>query len=104
MLYHKNLTKESWGQKSFALQMANIGSEISRMINWCQRGNTDYYDNAFFRGLELLDLTSELAPNHRKKELYRLRENWCQLWIDADVDELRQLLRYFDHFAYICRT
>lgn len=104
MYYHKNLTLGTWGQRDFAFQMANIGSEFSRMINWLQKGNKEHYDNAMFRGLELLDMTITLAPNHKKRELCRLRENCCELWIKEDIQELKNLLKYFDYFALVCRS
>lgn len=54
--------------------MANIGSEVGRMISW--RGkNANYSAKAFERALELLDLTIVDSKNRpHLKELVRLRE------------------------------
>jgi len=38
-------------------QMANLGSEVFRTINWRKKGSEDDSQRAFFRALELLDLT-----------------------------------------------
>jgi len=72
---HKNLAKGRWNKLCFASQMANIGSEVIRTINWRQKGNPKYSQLAFFRALELLDLTISDKKNiSRLKELVRLRE------------------------------
>ena len=73
-MLHQELTKEKWQSLSFFEQMANIGAEIGRAINWSKRSKK-IKDAAFERGLELLDLTIE-DPKSRQhlKELCRLRE------------------------------
>ena len=72
--FHQNLTKEKWEKFSFFAQMANVGAEIGRSINWREKDNNKSRA-AFERGLELLDLTIE-DPQNRKhlKELCCLRE------------------------------
>lgn len=74
MLFHKDLTKEKWQSLSFFEQMANIGAEIGRTINWREK-DKNLSESALYRGLELLDLTIEDQKNKGKlKELCRLRE------------------------------
>lgn len=73
---HKNLASGRWGKLSFFQQMANIGSEVIRAINW-QKKNKEYSQMAIDRALELLDLTIADKKNHQRgrlKELLRLRE------------------------------
>lgn len=71
---HKELAGGRWFKLSFFKQMANIGSEIGRAINWRDK-DKKHSNAAFERGLELLDLTIEDKRNrHRLKELCRLRE------------------------------
>lgn len=73
---HKNLAKGRWEKLSFFEQMANIGSEIQRTINWREK-NPEYSRLAFERALELIDLTIKDKRNHTKgrlKELLRMRE------------------------------
>ena len=72
---HKGLAAGRWFELSLMEQMANVGSEMERALNWRARNNADYCDKAFFRMLELIDLTLEDSKNkHRLKELARTRE------------------------------
>lgn len=74
MVFHKDLTKEKWFGLDFFMQMANIGAEIGRAINWNKK-DKNLSNAALYRGLELLDLTIEDPKNKSKlKELCRLRE------------------------------
>ena len=74
MFFHKELTREKWQSLSFFEQMANIGAEVGRTINWRVK-DIEMSKSAFFRGLELLDLTIEDSKNKSKlKELCRLKE------------------------------
>lgn len=73
---HKNLAAGRWKELSFFEQLANIGSEVQRTINWRGR-KSEYSRMAFDRALELLDLTIKDEKNcqrGRLKELLRLRE------------------------------
>lgn len=71
---HKNLAQGGFHILSFFEQMAHVGSEVERTIIWKNK-NTDYSRKAFFRSLELLDLTISDSKNKpRLKELVRLRE------------------------------
>jgi len=71
---HKNLAGGRWQALTFFEQMANVGSEVGRAINWKNKGNAEYSRLAFERALELLDLTidKEKVPSHLK-ELARVR-------------------------------
>jgi len=66
--------KNRWLRFSLTEQMANIGAEIGRAINWRKKGESE--SRAFFeRGLELLDLTIEDVKNRKRlEELLRVRE------------------------------
>ena len=73
---HKNLASGKWKELTFFQQMANIGSEVIRAINWKEK-NLKYSRMAVDRALELLDLTIVDEKNHQRgrlKELLRLRE------------------------------
>lgn len=73
-MLHQGLTIEKWEQVSLIDQMANIGAEIGRTINWREK-DLEKSKASFERGLELLDLTIEDKKNIKKlKELCRLRE------------------------------
>ena len=53
---HKDLAAGRWEQLSLVEQMANIGSEVERALNWRKKGNLDYSLKACERALELFDL------------------------------------------------
>ena len=72
---HKELAAGRWQELSFVEQMANIGSEVERTINWRKKNNLEYSRSAFYRALELLDLTLNCQQTFsRLKELARVRE------------------------------
>lgn len=71
---HKSLAAGRWQELSFFEQMANIGSEVERTIKWREK-KSEYSEMAFWRSLELLDLTIDDEKNReRLRELDRLRE------------------------------
>lgn len=66
--------KERWFEFLIIEQMANIGSEIGRAINWRNK-DKNMSRASFERGLELLDLTIEDPKNKKRlKELLMVRE------------------------------
>lgn len=72
---HKDLADGRWFELSFPAQMANIGSEVIRTINWRNKKNPEYSQKAFERALELLSLTiSDTKNKKRLRELTRLYE------------------------------
>ncbi len=72
---HKGLAAGRWSQLSFLEQMANIGSEVERALNWRIKKNTDYAQKAFERAIELIDLTLDNDKNYAHlKEITRMRE------------------------------
>lgn len=102
---HQNLADGNWNKISFFEQMANIGSEVSRTINW-KKKNKDYSNKAFERALELLVLTIDDTKNRsRLKELTRLKEVLADYFVfDNEYkssDDLWQ--KYFYSFNYAAR-
>ena len=102
MFFHKELTKEKWQGLPFFDQMANIGAEIGRTINWRGKDN-ELSGAALYRGLELLDLTIGDKKNKSKlKELCRLKEvladYFCFDNIYASSDQIWN--NYFYGFNY----
>jgi hypothetical protein len=72
---HREMAAGRWKELSFFEQMAHIGGEIERTVNWKRKGNDDYSRRAFERALELLDLTITDDRNRgRLKEIVRARE------------------------------
>jgi len=71
---YKKLAEGRWAQMSLLAQMANIGSEVSRALNWQKKGRDDFSKKAVNRALELLDLTASTQKQYsRLKEILRVR-------------------------------
>lgn len=80
--FHRKLASGGWRRMSLILQLANVGSEVIRSINWRHR-HQEYSRLAAERALELLWLTIDDPKNRtRLGELVRLYE--------VTVDELYQ--------------
>ncbi len=103
---HKELAAGRWFELLFVEQMANIGSEVERSLNWRAKANTDYCQKAFERALELIDLTLEDAKNlTRLKELARLREATVDFFAGTNqfISTEDSWRRYFSCFTYAAR-
>jgi len=75
MIIHKHLASGRWFELSLVEQLANVGSDIERTIQWKKEGDLDYSQKAFERALELLDLTIADQKNKKRlKEILRVRE------------------------------
>lgn len=102
---HKNLAAGKWREFSLTEQLANVGGEISRALNW-QGKDEKLYKNAINRALELLDLTiSDPRWRKRLKEIVRVRE-FLGAIIFSDNEfktSLKDLDRYFFNFALAAR-
>lgn len=73
-IFHQQ-TKNRWHQHSLIEQMANIGAEVGRAINWRNKNNPEMSKNAFYRALELIDFTIDDPKNKNSlKEILRVRE------------------------------
>lgn len=104
---HKDLASGRWGRYSFSEQMANIGSDVERALNWQARGNVPYCQKAFERALELVDLTLDSATGlPRFKELGRLREALADYFVGDNQYRSTEASwrRYFSAFAYAARS
>jgi len=102
---HKNLAQGKWFDFSFAEQMANIGSEISRAKNW-QNKDKKQFKNALFRALELVFLTAkDKRWRKRLKEILRLKEVIGDILYGGKEykSNLEDLEKYFMQFALIAR-
>lgn len=103
---HKELAAGRWRQLSFLEQMANIGGEVERALNWREKQNPDYSQKAFERVLELIDLTLDSAAGMpRLKELTRVREAIVDFF--AGSNQFRSngtsWRKYFLPFTYAAR-
>lgn len=73
MIIHTGLTPERWFKFTIFEQLANVGMDIERTIQWKNK-NLEYSTKAFERALELLDLTIADPKNRKRlKEICRAR-------------------------------
>lgn len=109
---HKNLASGAWGTLTLCEQLGNVGSEVGRAVSWHKKGNKEYFEKAFERALELLDLTISdnrwraFAWPGRLKELVRAREFLCSVFFDS-VNNLatpQEAEKYFFQFAVAARA
>jgi hypothetical protein len=103
---HKELAAGRWADLSFIEQMANIGSEIERALDWRIKNNLDYSQKAFKRGLELLDLTLDNVKEFPcLKELCRVREALVDYFLGTNqfMSTDASWRKYFLPFAYASR-
>ncbi len=101
---HKNLAEGRWKKLSFFEQMAHVGSEVHRAINWKEK-RPEYSRLATDRALELLDLTIMDEKNHKRgrlKEILRARELLVDYLYYDNIyqSSSRSWENYFLAFAY----
>ena len=103
-IFHTGL-EERWNQFSLVEQMANIGAEVGRTIKWKQK-NTQMSTHAFYRALELLDLTINDKKNKNSlKEIVRVREGLIDFFLGDNVYKSSNELweKYFFYFNLAAR-
>ena len=104
-MYHPTIPQEKWNALSTIEQMANIGSEVSRAINWKEIYTTSM-QMAVYRALELLTLSIEDKKNARGlKEILRIKECIADYFLGDNIykftDQWWQ--KYFLEYAIAAR-
>jgi len=100
---HPSLAAGRWQTFSLMQQLANVGSEVERALNWLNKNNPEYSRLAFFRALELLEMTiADSRHRHRLKELTRLRESLLDYFLGNNQyrSTEKSWRNYFYSFAY----
>lgn len=102
-IIHKELAAGRWFQLSLMEQLANVGTDIERTIQWRIRGDIESSQQAFERALELIDLTVADPKNKKRlKEVLRAREALVDYFAYnneyGSTDQLWQ--NYFYNFNY----
>lgn len=105
-MQHENAAKGRWFEFSLMEQLANVGSEVIRAINWKNKNNQEYSVMAFERALELFDLTiSDPKNKHRLREITRARELFADYFAGDNIynstDDM--WMKYFYAFNYAAR-
>lgn len=108
-MQHQVIENGRWAQLTFPQQMANIGSETSRIYRALEAGKESRAESAFVRFQELIDLTikhgrsdaSQMLRSAMLEELCRFRELYCKAYLERDLSELAAFNRYLDKFALV---
>ena len=103
---HKELAEGRWSEMPLVEQMANIGSEVERALNWKSKNNPDYSLRAAGRAVELSDLSLASARKFpHLKEIARLREILLDYFYGSNEygSTESSLRNYFSHFTYAAR-
>ena len=101
---HAELGAGRWHTMTLPEQMGNVGSEYSRARRWKEKGNMEFFDKAFVRFLELMDLTitDSRWRGARRRELSRVRGGVCEEFMGSDAPGLG-FTKYFDAMAVAAR-
>lgn len=105
-IFHKDLA-DRWNTFSTFEQMANIGAEVGRSINWRNKGNTEMSQNAFYRALELIDFTVDDPKNKNSlKEILRVREILVDYLLGDNIYKStdQDWEKYFYYFNFAARN
>ena len=108
-MQHSSLANGRWAELTFPQQMANIGSETSRVYKALLAGKESRAESAFARFQELIDLTIKFgrlgeSPASRSamwEELCRFRELYCAAFLERNLPELEAANKYLDLFTII---
>lgn len=103
---HKELAAGRWQRLPLMEQMANIGSEVERALNWRAKNNVAYSLLAAERALELMDLTLDSVKGFSKlKEVARVREVLVDYFFGENEYGFTEeaLRKYFFNFTYAAR-
>ncbi|MFI5240446.1 MAG: hypothetical protein ACHQUB_01935 [Candidatus Saccharimonadia bacterium] len=98
------IDRAAWAKMDEFNQMGNIGSEVGRALNAKRAGKLERSQAAFYRGLDLIDLTASLWAVSNKaglKELLYARELFAESIMTDIVDPT--LEEYFLQFAVAAR-
>lgn len=104
-IYHQGL-QSRWPQFSQVEQIANIGAEVGRAINWRKKNNEEYSKHAFYRALELIDFTIDDPKNKNSlKEILRMRELLADYFMGDNIYHSRDVdwEKYFYYFNFAAR-
>ena len=103
---HRELAQGRWALMPLVEQLANIGSEVERALNWRAKNNPEYSLRAAARAVELSGLSlagARALP--RLKEIARMKEVLLDYFYGANEygSTEASLRRYFSPFTYAAR-
>ncbi len=101
-LQHAELGDGKWDTFTLVEQLAHIGSEVNRALNWKQKNRPEIARGAFERSLELFDFTlNSRVHQNRMTEVARARECWVDYFAGTNeyVSTEASWKKYFLQFA-----
>ncbi len=104
-MFHADLA-DRWPTFSLFEQMANIGAEVGRTINWKRKAREEMSRNALYRALELIDFSVADPKNKNSlKEILRMREVLLDYVVGDNVYKSteKDWERYFYYFTLAAR-
>lgn len=105
---HKNLSDGRWQLMTLSEQMANVGSEFSRMYRAREENKEARFISATKRFLELINLTicDPRWSGRRRRELTRLKETVLDSLYPSKfkLKDVKSLEKYFFYFGFVARS
>lgn len=97
---------KTWNERTTMEQMANIGAEVGRTINW-KKKDKKYAQMAFYRALDLL-VKTKADPKNRQRlsEICRVNEMLVDWYLGNPeyVSKDSDWEKYFYSFNYAARA
>lgn len=104
---HSDETRKNWKNYPLTYQMGNIGSEVSRSLNWTEKGNVARAEKAIDRALELFDFTIEAnIKNHScLTEILMARDEFCDYFFGDNSyrTDPAKMQKYYDEFVVMAQ-
>lgn len=100
-----SITLKDWSGLGLAEQLANVGAEVGRAIQWQHKQNQQLSLQAFYRSLELLTLCKQTQSGERLTEICRLYEVLVDYFVGENRYGSSEILwqKYFHPFNYLAR-
>lgn len=102
------VNKDKWFSLSIAEQLGNTGSELDRYVNLLKRNDLENSEIAFYRAIDLLDLTKQnpTITRAQRKEVAKVKEVLCDSIVNAAQNyntPIEYFQKYFMDFALVAR-
>jgi hypothetical protein len=99
------MDKQKWRKLSFIEQMANLGADVGRTINWHNK-DIKLSNNFYFIALELWNLTMNDTKNKKSLKELRLKKKTFVNWFtgkNLNHKVIENLENYFYQFNLAAR-
>lgn len=100
---HQDLAQGRWQAMPLIEQMAHIGSEVHRALNWRKKNKNAMCQKAVYRALDLLQLSLQSQQRSTSyKEIARVREAVVDYFLGDNIygSSEKSWRKYFDHFNH----